>query len=188
MDVARGMVATGAVEAVTMESVATAAGVSRALVYKHFANRHELLAALYERESALLHAELSVAVGKCRNLEEMFRALVEGSLAAQASRGATFAGLASQGGRPAGQRGVQRHRDARTVRFFTRQAVTELGLEESAAAAGVRIALGSLWVVLDEWRRRRTGDQAEALVEAYVAMAMGGLRALTLMAPSRSLQ
>ncbi len=34
-----------------MEAVAERAGVSRPLVYKHFANRGELLASLYQRES-----------------------------------------------------------------------------------------------------------------------------------------
>jgi AcrR family transcriptional regulator len=33
-----------------MEAAANRTGVSRALVYKHFANRQELLASLYERE------------------------------------------------------------------------------------------------------------------------------------------
>lgn len=178
LDTAARLVATGPVEAVTMESVATAAGVSRPLLYKHFANRHELLAALYERESALLHRELSAAVGGCEHLEDMFRALVEGALAAQASRSATFATLAAQGGRPSGQRGMQRRRDARTVAFFVRRAVAELGIPEGPATAGVRIALGSISVVLDQWRRRPTPEAAAELADAYVTMAIGGLRSL----------
>lgn len=178
LDVAARLVEAGPAEAVTMESVAGAAGVSRPLVYKHFANRHELLAALYERESALLHRELSLAVGSCERLEDMFRALVEGALNAQATRRATFAALAAQGGRPPGQRGVQRRRDSRTVKFFARRAVTELGIDEQAATTGVRIALGSISVVLDLWRRNRTDEHAARLADAYVTMAMGGLRSL----------
>lgn len=47
LDVAAGLVGSGQLDAVTMESVAEASGVSRALVYRHFANRAELLGALY---------------------------------------------------------------------------------------------------------------------------------------------
>ena len=178
LDVAAEMVSTGDIDAVSMESVAAQAGVSRALVYKHFANRHELLAALYERESTILHAELSAAVQRGGNLEAMLRALIEGALAGQAARGATFAALGSQGGRTAAQRDRQRRRDARTLRYFTEQAVKELGLDEASAAAGMTLALGTIATVLDRWRRDRTLEHAQRLADTYVTMVMGGLRAL----------
>src|ERR1700716_4055811 len=97
LEAADALVAAGDVEAVTMETVAERAGVSRPLVYKHFANRRELLAALYEREAALLHAELAADVEAADTVEEMFRALIRGALRAQASRGATLAALRSVG-------------------------------------------------------------------------------------------
>jgi AcrR family transcriptional regulator len=178
LDVAAEMVSTGDIDGVSMESVAARAGVSRALVYKHFANRHELLAALYERESTILHAELSAAVQRSGDLEAMLRALIEGALAAQASRGATFATLGSQGGRTAVQRERQRRRDARTLRYFTGQAMRELGLHEAAATAGMTLALGTIATVLDRWRRERTPEHAQRLADTYVAMVIGGLRAL----------
>ena len=53
------LVASADADSVTMEAVAERAGVSRPLVYKHFANRAELLASLYQRESILLHQELT---------------------------------------------------------------------------------------------------------------------------------
>src|SRR5438046_1775983 len=100
LDVAAGMVAAGDVDEGSMEAVADIAGVSRALVYKHFANRRELLSALYERESARLHAELTAEVQAAADLAGMLRALIRGALAAQASRGATFAALGHSGGLP----------------------------------------------------------------------------------------
>src|SRR5579864_9099669 len=75
LDAAAELVATGDIETVSMEAVAERAGVSRPLVYKHFANRIDLLAALYQRESALLHNELSAAVTAADSVAEMFRAL-----------------------------------------------------------------------------------------------------------------
>ena len=105
LDAAAQILAGGHADEVTMETVATRAGVSRALVYKHFAHRQELLGALYERESSLLHRQLSAAVQECDRLEDMLRALAEGALAAQASRSATFVALAAEGARPGGSEG-----------------------------------------------------------------------------------
>jgi AcrR family transcriptional regulator len=179
LDAAGSLVASGDVAGVTMESVATASGVSRALVYKHFANRHDVLAALFERESRLLHRQLTQAVAHAVGLEAKFRALVEGALAAQSSRGATFAALMNQGGRAADQRAVQRRRDGATVRYFADLAVAEFGLKERQAITGVRLALGAIALVLQQWRHRPTPEHAEQLADAYVAFAMGGLRILS---------
>lgn len=162
-----------------MESVAAASGVSRALVYKHFANRHDLLAALFERESRLLHKQLTQAVADAVGLEAKFRALVEGALAAQSSRGTTFAALMHQGRRPADQRAVQRRRDGATVRYFAALAVAEFGLEERKAITGTQLALGAIGLVMQQWRRRPTPSHAAQLADAYVAFAMGGLRTLS---------
>ncbi len=64
-----------------MEAVAERAGVSRPLVYKHFANRGELLAAVYLREATLLHRELAAEVGAAETVEGMFRTLIRGASA-----------------------------------------------------------------------------------------------------------
>src|SRR5437867_2742710 len=114
LDAAVELVAAGRIEAISMEAVAERAGVSRALVYKHFANRHELLAAVYQREAMLLHEELTAAVAATRTLEDMFRALIHGALRAQASRGATFAALRAAGLRTTERRSEQRQRDRTT--------------------------------------------------------------------------
>lgn len=177
LDAAADMVASGNVETVSMEAVARAAGVSRALVYKHFANRHDLLSALYERESALLHAQLSADVGAASDLAGKLRALVRGALAAQASRGATLAAL-SAGGRNAAQRGVQRRRDGRTLRHFTSQAVVEFAVDEHAAQTGLAVALGSIPTVLARWGLRPTREHALHLEDTYVTMAIGGMTEL----------
>lgn len=178
LDAVAEMVSEGRVEDVSMESVADRAGVSRALVYKHFANRRELLSSLYQRESALLHVQLSAEVSSADGLAEMLRALVRGSLAAQAARGATFAALGSSGLRVAAQRGVQRRRDSQTLGYFARQAQAELGLDARAAQAGMAIVLGGISTVLAGWRLRPTPEHARLLEDTYVSLAMGGLKAL----------
>jgi AcrR family transcriptional regulator len=178
LDVAAEMVAAGDAEVVSMETVALRAGVSRALVYKHFANRQTLLHVLYERESAHLHQSMSDAVQRASTLEDMLHALVTGALAAQSERAATFAALASQGGRPRGQRDLQRRRDAQTLRHFARRAVAEIGLEEAVATTALGLALSSIPIVLGQWRRHPTREYAVTLADTFVRMTMGGLRSL----------
>ena len=186
LDAAADLVAHGDVESVSMESVAEKAGVSRPLVYKHFANRSELLAALYQRESALLHSELAAEVQAAVTLEDMFRALIHGALRAQASRGAALAALRSAGVRNQVQRDVQRRRDRATVRYFGTQAAKEFGLEERGARTAVRVALGSVDSVLAQWRLRPTPEYAAVLEDVYVSLVIGGMERLARHAPSRT--
>jgi AcrR family transcriptional regulator len=176
LDAATELLAAGD-DAVSMDSVAERAGVSRPLVYKHFANRSELLASVYERESNLLHRELAAAVNAAGTLEDKFRALVRGALRAQASRGATFASLRSAGARGRAARERQRRRDRNTVAHFAALAMREHGSKERETTQAVAILLGALTSVLAQWRRYPTADNARFLEDVYVRLAVGGLAA-----------
>lgn len=178
LDSAAALIAAGGADAVTMDAVAEHAGVSRPLVYKHFANRSELLEALYARESLALHRHLSSAVSEATTLEDMVRALVRGSLEAQASRGATFATLRAAGSRTDERRREQRRRDGTTLRFFMREAMARFGLGEKEARAGLAIMLGAIDSVLLAWRARPTREHAQLLEDTYVTLVVGGLSAL----------
>src|SRR6266571_1225961 len=90
LDAAVALVTSGDDDNVSMETVAERAGVSRPLVYKHFANRGELLAAVYRREARHLHRELATEVGAADTLEGMFRTLIRGALHAAGERGHVF--------------------------------------------------------------------------------------------------
>jgi AcrR family transcriptional regulator len=179
IDAAAELVAEGDIEAVSMEAVAERAGVSRPLVYKHFANRNDILAAVYQRESALLHAELTADVSSAQTLEDTFRALIHGALRAQASRGATFAALRMAGLRTRERREEQRQRDRTTLRYFASQAVREFDLDRSQANAAIAILLGAIDAALAQWRARPTRDHATLLEDIYVSLAMGGLEHLS---------
>ena len=178
LDAALALVAEGDIESVSMEAVAERAGVSRPLVYKHFANRSELLAAVYQREAALLHAELSAAVTAADSVADMFRALVRGSLRAEAERGAAFAALRAAGLRTRERREEQRRRDRRTLRYFAANALRDFGLDEPRAKIGVGILLGAIETVLAQWRRHPTHEHAALLEDTYVTLAVGGLSQL----------
>jgi AcrR family transcriptional regulator len=178
LDAAAELLVRGDPEDVSMESVAERAGVSRPLVYKHFANRQDLLSAVYERESAHIHAEVAAAVLAQANLGDMLRALLRGMFNAQVSREWTFATVASRGGRLPRQRQIQSGRDRETVKFFTRQAMQEFDLPESVATEAITIALASVTTVMARWRRKQTLEHAALLEDVYVNMALGGLRDL----------
>ena len=178
LDAAAALLAAGDVEAVSMEAVAEHAGVSRPLVYKHFANRSELLAAVYQRESAVLHAELATQVSAADTVEDMFRALARGALRAEASRGAAFAAMRAAGLRTRERRQEQRRRDRTTLRYFASRAVRQLHMDEEVAKTGVAIFLGAIETVLARWRLRPTADHATLLEDTYVALVVGGLEQL----------
>jgi AcrR family transcriptional regulator len=178
LEAAMALIALGDAEAISMDAVAERAGVSRPLVYKHFANRSELLAAVYKRESELLYAELSAAVTAVDAVEDMFRALVRGAIRAESERGAACAALRAAGLRIRERRQEQRRRDRTTVTYFAARAVRDFGLDDQTARIGVGILLGAIETVLAEWRRRPTRENAQLLEDTYVAIVVGGLERL----------
>ena len=153
-----------------MESVAEQAGVSRRLVYKHFANRQDLLNALYERESAHIHKQVAAAVQAETSLADMLRALLRGMLRAQVSREWTFASVAS------GE--AERHDSARsngdgteTVNTSACQAMHEFDIPEPIATAAIASRSASVTTVMAGWQHDQTLEHAALLEDVYVKMA-----------------
>jgi AcrR family transcriptional regulator len=178
LDVAAAIVTRSGTDAVTMDAVAESAGVSRPLVYKHFANRAALLEELYAREANALHQAISHAVVDANSLEDMFRALVRGSLRAQAERGATFAALRAAGGYTDARRTERRKRNRATLRFFVDEAQRAYGMSEPQARAAVSIALAAIDGVLNVFRVKPTAEHAALLEDTYVTLVMSGLEGM----------
>jgi AcrR family transcriptional regulator len=146
-------------------------------VYKHFANRGELLAAVYRREATLLHRELAAEVATAETVEGMFRTLIRGALHAAADRGHVFSALRAAGGRSRELRREQRGRDVETVRAFARRAMRDLDLDRRRATATTATLLAAIDPVLTQWRFRPTAEHALLLEEIYVGMVRGALGA-----------
>jgi AcrR family transcriptional regulator len=170
LDAALALIGADGVEAVSMEAVAEGAGVSRPLVYKHFANRGELLAAVYRRESLTLHYELAAEVAAAGSLEDMHRILIRGSLRAAKERGPVFVALRQAGAWNRDLRREQRGRDRDTVRAFAGRAVRERQLDRAAATSATVVVLGAIDPLLAQWRRRPTAAHARLLEEIYLNM------------------
>ncbi len=173
LDVAVALVRANGVQVVSMEAVAEHAGVSRPLVYKHFANRDELLAAAYRREASNLHRELALEVASAGSVEEMYRALLRGSMRATIEKGQIFTALRAAGGWNRDIHREQRSRDRRTVHAFAALAAQEYGLQRGRSISVTAVLLGALDAVLAQWRVDRTEANSELLEEAYLAMVVG---------------
>lgn len=178
LDAALDLVAAGDVESVSIEAVADRAGVSRSLIYKHFANRTEILTALYERESARLHNELAAGVIAASTLEQKYLALCHGSLAAAKARGQVFDGLRSAAGMNKQLRRVQRNRDRETAAAYVRLTEREVGVPREVAEPVTALLLGAIAPMLNLWHARPTAQYAEELEAAFMCMVTGTLREL----------
>ena len=175
LDAAAALVKTDGIDALSMEAVADKAGVSRPLVYKHFANRSEVLTELYRRETTEVHEELSRAVTSAPTVLDAYRALVRGSLAAAAVHGSAFATLRSAGVSNAALRKEQRSRDGLTARYFARRTVRELSIDEERARPATALLLSMIDHVLAQWRRRPTAERAASLEETYMTIVSAAL-------------
>lgn len=178
LDAAAALAAQGSPEAITMDAVAERAGVSRPLVYRHFPNRDELVAAVYQRETTHLHDQLTAEVSAAGTIVGMFGALAHGALRAAAERGHLFATLRSAGAWSPELRRQQRARDAATARAFATRAVRELGADEPAARATTDLLLSLVDPLLARWREDPTPEHAELLEAAYMRIVSASLAAL----------
>ena len=178
IDTAARIVVDRGVEAVSMETVAEEARVSRALVYKHFANRGEMLTAVYRREASLLHEQMAAEVRSADSLERMFRALIRASFRVSSERGALFAALRTAGAWNRDLRSEQRTRDRQTIKAFAGQAAREYSLPPAQAQRATAMLLGSLDSIMMQWRARPTAENATALERIYLDLVRGGLERL----------
>jgi AcrR family transcriptional regulator len=184
LDAAAALITSAGLDAVTMETVADRAGVSRALVYKHFANRSHLLTEVYRREAELLHTQLAAGVYGATSLETMYRALIRGVLRATEQRRAVFLALRTAGARDDKRRQEQRDRDRATVQFFTARAIAEFGLPPAQAEAATEILLGGIDSIIARWRREPTAANAALLEDTYLGLILGGLHHLKSTGPA----
>jgi AcrR family transcriptional regulator len=97
LDVAAGLLAQGGTRAATMERVAEAAGVSKALPYAHFANAEDLLIALYRRSSVELGESVWAALEAAGPDEDLAEIWVRSHFHCGARQGVVFAALITPG-------------------------------------------------------------------------------------------
>ena len=175
LDVTADLVAEKGVEAVTMEAVAAAAGVSKGLGYAYFSNRNELLLALLNRELGELQRRSTEEIRAASDFEGRIRASVKAWFDVMSEKGALIGTLlqsqAIQG--PLADRRKTYNQEMHG--FYGRIAEKEFGIPRRKAVAAAAILLAGMSGIIERWRN---GDSRRLLEETYVEVVMGALRGM----------
>jgi AcrR family transcriptional regulator len=176
LDVAAQLILDKGIEAVTMEGVATAAGVSKGLGYAYFANSGTLLRALLNREVRKLNERVFDAFGKEDDFEARLRAVIHAWFDHIEEQGVLM-GRLLQATRNDGP-----HVEARNAynrfneQWWADLAERELGVPNGRGRIATAIILTGLEGVVQRWTQ--CGDTREELEEVFMRVAMGGLQNL----------
>jgi AcrR family transcriptional regulator len=183
LDVAKVLIDEVGPGAITMGVVADRAGVTRALVYKHFANKHDLLVALYRREARRIDRAIRAEVDAApEQFEPKLRAFIGATLDLLDEHGPFFTPL-REAGADQTARGDQRGRDQRTVRYFAGLAEREFGIEPHTARSVIAVLFSGIRSLRAQMRSRPGDAQRAFLLDTYVEMTIGALTRLAERAP-----
>ena len=175
IDVARRMILEEGVEAVTMESVAMAAGVSKTLGYAYFENRTGLLMALLGREVDELTRRAESEMAAARSFEERVRAGVRAWFDL-IDRGGV-AGILLHSRQLHGALGdMRRDYMSGMQRLWGGMAAREYGLPADRASVAASILLAGLGGALERWTV--TGEPRALLEETYVEVVMAAVEGM----------
>jgi len=176
LDVAATMITELGLDAVTMERVAAQAGVSKGLGYAYFANRDELLVALFDRELGALDRRVADAVEGAGSFEDRLRVSLEVGFETTATRSLLRAALlqAKLTDGPLEERRQTRQRQL--VAFYAKLVIGEYGLDDKTALTAVAFLLGAYGGALELWLHGRVARQE--IIDNYVVLARGALGAL----------
>jgi AcrR family transcriptional regulator len=164
--------------AVTMGSVASRAGVARPLVYKHFANKDELLRALHHREASAIDRAIRHRVAAAPDgLEPKLRAFVAGVIEGVVDTTVLFAPL-HEAAADVDHDATRQAWDRRTVGYFAKLAAAELGMPERDARSAVSMLLGGVAPLVRQARRSSSQAARSQLQERFVQLVLGALHRL----------
>lgn len=176
LDVALALLEDGGSEAVRMDALARAAGVSRPVVYEHFANREALLIALIEEHGRHLGLDFPRAGGSPHDFEAELRASVRAYLDQVRRRGVALRALQNAVGFSAAiERTRERLWSAGIDRWAERYCVY-CGIDRADARALAEFHLQGLWALAG---RCANGEiTAQRVEDLHVAVVIGSLQQL----------
>jgi AcrR family transcriptional regulator len=174
LDVTAALVVESGLDSVTMERVASRAGVSKALGYAYFDNSDALLSALFDREMASYDRAIAAAMAGASTFEQKMRGAVVAMFDMVADRGHLF-GTLLNGQSPPGSSLGDRRRVRKGVgqEFIAKLVADEFGLAPKQALTVAAIWIAGASGAIDSWVERR-GSRRE-LTDLFVALLLGGL-------------
>jgi AcrR family transcriptional regulator len=177
LDVAAQLVVEEGIDAVTMEGIATRAGVSKGLGYAYFRNRDELVLALYDREVRALDERVAKAIAGAHSLEGKVSATLTEWFAHLYERG-EIVGTLTRAQPSHGPVNDRRHERQRALeKFWTGLVLAEYpSIPKNIARAMAAATIAGAGGMLETWIRRKASRTE--LIPAYTAFVMGGLRAM----------
>ncbi|OYU13853.1 MAG: hypothetical protein CFE37_13980 [Alphaproteobacteria bacterium PA4] len=181
LDAAAAMVMADGVSAVSMEAVARAAGISKALVYNYFSSRSTLLSALLRRTVACFEAEGAAAAASAGDFVDLVRATTRAYLAHVATHGVLIQRLLRE---PAVASTIEADEASRrmTADFFARAITREYGTPPARAATIAAILMGLTGGAGD--LLHRTGADVDAVTDLTVAMLLAAIAAVSTRGPA----
>jgi AcrR family transcriptional regulator len=176
LEVAAELVAESGAEHVTMEGVAEKAGVSKALVYRHFDNAEALLLEVAERELVVAADQISKAMRRASTFEDSVRLALGAWFDVLTERGPLVISLL-ESPTLAGPLG-ERRRGLRSAigDHFAVAAAAAYDLSPQQAGVATTILLAGLEGVIDCWLDARAPRWQ--LVDTYTTLCLAGFRAL----------
>lgn len=168
LDTAAALLADGDPGAVTMESVAERAGVSKALPYAHFDNVEHLLVSLYKRSSVELGESIWNALADAGPDDDLAQVWVRAYFQCSVTQGVVFSALIRPGSAIPAK--ADRHRSAPA--FVARILHRFFGVEQSHADAVSGIVQGAFHGGSNTWLH---GAVAETLILDVAADVVRGV-------------
>lgn len=179
LDHAAEMVGRDGVAAISMDSIAQAAGVSKSLVYNYFPNLNELLSELLERELRMLRREQSQAAQGAKTFEGLVRGITHAYIKYIDGRGLIIDRLQAEPSLSAVHDPTEYGRDA-AVDYLAEIIGKHLDLPPDVAQAGIDISFGlpasaGMYLLRDKSRHTMSWQQVEDIT---VTMIVGAILAL----------
>ena len=172
---ARALIRERGLEAVTMEGLAAQCGVNKALPYRHFANRDDVLVALYEHETTDFDTRLAKASRRAAGFEAKLRALVatwHGDVETGSGAPELMHARTANGGLEA-RRAIRMQVAVDYIADLIQESY-EIRRADAKLAASVLLAgsqgLAALW--------RTTDAKHKRLIDSFVKMSVGAVAAI----------
>lgn len=177
LDVAADLVVHHGAEAVTMEAVAAGAQVNKALLYRQFSNRNEILFTLYDREATELDQRLVTAMSGVDDFEHRVRAWVHTWFAYMGRHGTLYYRLIDAARTIASSTAEAPHRDRqrRIIASHASAYEKQFNLAPDRAADAAAVLFAGLSGAIDRWASAPTAATRRRLEDVYVQAVLGTL-------------